>query len=108
MKSDHTASHVSVGNNPKAPLSQEEKPSILAQVFIKIDKTEIFALIDSGCSTSCIAEEEIQKSPFLQNCTFCPQKDIGHSINGVDVITLGLLRIPFSLKDTHFVEYYFL
>ena len=63
----------------------------------------IDCLVDTGCSTTCVAESEIQRSPILQSFLFCPQQDIGHSINGNDVITLGLLKLQFEIGDRSFV-----
>ena len=46
---------------------------------------------------------EVQRCPFLQKCKFSPQTDVGHSINGNDVVTIGLIELPFNISGQHFV-----
>ena len=45
---------------------------------------------------------ELQRCPFLQKCRFSPQTDVGHAINGNDVVTIGLLELPFTMSGQHF------
>ena len=95
--------HVAVGRNPRAQLSQEERPDIVAEINLKLGNQIVTALVDTGCSTTCVSENVIQKLPIFQSFKFCPQTDIGFSINGSDVVTLGLLRLEFNISSTRFI-----
>ena len=95
--------HVAVGRNPRAQLSQEERPDIVAEINLKFGNQIVIALVDTGCSTTCVSENAIQKLPIIQSFKFCPQTDIGFSINGSDVVTLGLLRLEFNIGSTRFI-----
>ena len=94
--------HVAVGRNPRAQLTQQERPDIVAEINLKFGDHLVTSLVDTGCSTTCVSEDIIRKLRIFQKFEFCPQTDVGHSINGSDVVTLGLLRLEFTIADSKF------
>ena len=88
--------------NPRAHLVQDPKPDIVAEIPLNFYNLTIVALIDTGCSTCCTAERQIQCSPIFQDFLYCPQTDIGHSINGSDVVTVGLIQLLFHIGPVPF------
>ena len=86
----------------EAQLKQDPRPDIVAEIQIKVKDFYANTLVDTGCCTSCISETELQKQPFLHTFQFTPKTQVGHSINGSDVITVGLLRLHFEIGGTKF------
>ena len=83
-------------------MQQNPRPDIVAEIQIKVEDFFADALIDTGCVTSCIAEIELQRQSFLRKFLFTPKTQVGHSINGSDVVTVGLLRLHFEIGGTKF------
>ena len=54
---------------------------------------------DSGCSGSCISYDYFVNNPFLKQ-RFVPKDGRGTAINGSDVLSVGEVRLEFSLANT--------
>ena len=104
MITDQSEGRAQVGKrNPRAHLVQDEKPDIVSEILLHFDGLTIVALIDTGCSTTCTAERSIQRHLAFQNFLYCQQTDIGHSINGSDVVTIGLIQLSFRIGPVPFL-----
>ena len=89
--------------NPRAHLIQENRPALLAEINIKLtEDCFVRTLIDTGCSSTCNSETEIRRVPVFHNFEFCPQIDVGHAINGTDVLTVGLMKLSFGIGSEQF------
>ena len=63
--------HVAVGRNPRAQLTQQERPDIVAEINLKFGDHLVTSLVDTGCSTTCVSEDIIRKLRIFQRFEFC-------------------------------------
>ena len=89
--------------NPRAQLLPEDRPAIFAEINIKLSENcFVKTLVDTGCSSTCVSESEIQRVSVFHNFKFSPQINFGHAINGNDVVTVGLMELSFDIGSEKF------
>ena len=73
-------------------------------MYIALGRTAFPALVDSGCTASCISHDFFTRNPCFQQ-TFAPDKTEGRAINGTGVPSVGEVQLnlwmegePMSIK----------
>ena len=86
------------------PLKPNPPPKWRSTVYIALGRTAFPALVDSGCTASCISHDFFTRNPCFQQ-TFAPDKTEGRAINGTGVPSVGEVQLnlwmegePMSIK----------
>ena len=86
------------------PLTPNPPPKWRSTVYIALGRTAFPALVDSGCTASCMSHDFFTRNPCFQQ-TFAPDKTEGRAINGTGVPSVGEVQLnlwmegePMSIK----------
>ena len=66
-------------------------------MYISFGRTAIPALVDSGCTTSCISHDFFVRNKVFEQ-SFIPSPTEGRAINGTGVPSIGEVRLDFWLE----------